>query len=76
MRTWLQHFFHPRNLWCRCGGNFTTIFRLYEAWCWQPLLRRLLANGPLVPQVQTADDFSGHWTTPMRLTGERSRSTS
>ena len=75
MRTWLQHFFHPLNLWCRCGGNFTALFRLYEACCWRPLLRKLLANGRLVPEGQTADDLSRHWTALLRLTGERAHST-
>jgi len=75
MRTRLQHLFHPLNLWCRCGGNFTTLFKLYEAYCWRPLLRKLLTDGPLVPQVQTANDFSRHWMALVRLTGESTQST-
>ena len=42
MRTRLQHFLHPLNLWCRVGGKFTFAFRLYETYCWQPVLRRWL----------------------------------
>ncbi|UCF02996.1 MAG: hypothetical protein JSV14_04925 [Deltaproteobacteria bacterium] len=47
MKTRLQHFFHPLNLWCRVGGKFTFAFRLYETYCWQPVLRRWLgaSNG-------------------------------
>jgi hypothetical protein len=45
MKTRLQHFFHPLNLWCRVGGKFTFAFRLYETYCWQPVLRRWLGNG-------------------------------
>ena len=39
MKTWLQHFLHPLNLWCRVGGKFTFFFRVYETYCWQPFLR-------------------------------------
>jgi hypothetical protein len=40
MKTQMQHFFHPLNLWCRVGGKFTFVFRLYETCFWQPFLRR------------------------------------
>ena len=44
MRTWLQHSLNPLNLWSRLGGRFTFAFRLYEAYCWQPILRRMLGQ--------------------------------
>ena len=44
MRTWLQHSLNPLNLWSRFGGKFTLAFRLYETYCWQPILRRLLGQ--------------------------------
>ncbi|MGD8255178.1 MAG: hypothetical protein PVF10_14185 [Syntrophobacterales bacterium] len=44
MKTRLQHFFHPLNLWCRVGGKFTFAFRLYEMYCWRPVLRRWLGS--------------------------------
>jgi hypothetical protein len=40
MKTQMQHFFHPLNLWCRVGGKFTPVFWLYEKYVWQPFLRR------------------------------------
>lgn len=44
MRTWLQHSLNPLNLWSRLGGKFTFAFRLYETYCWEPILRRLLGQ--------------------------------
>jgi hypothetical protein len=40
-RAEVQHFFHPLNLWCRCGGRLTCLFRLYEVYVWETLMRRL-----------------------------------
>ena len=44
MKTYLQHLFHPLNLWCLVGGRGMWCFKLYERWFWQPLLRPLLAG--------------------------------
>ena len=44
MRKWLEHFFHPVNLWSRLGGHWIQMFKLYEIHFWQPLLRPLLAG--------------------------------
>ncbi|PNV85787.1 MAG: hypothetical protein C0610_09995 [Desulfobacteraceae bacterium] len=44
MKSRLQHFLHPLNLWCRIGGHARWCFKLYEKWLWQPLLRELLSE--------------------------------
>ena len=44
MRIWLQHYFHPMNLWSRLGGRYKLLFTLYERYLWQPFLRKRL-NG-------------------------------
>lgn len=62
MRSQLQHLLHPLNLWCRCGGNFTFLFKFYEAYCWRPILRKLLVSDCFVPNFQTANDCCRHWT--------------
>jgi hypothetical protein len=62
MRSQLQHLLHPLNLWCRCGGNFTFIFKFYEAYCWRPLLRKLLINDGFIPNLQTTNDSCRHFT--------------
>jgi hypothetical protein len=46
MKKYLQHLLHPLNLWSRLGGKFTTAFKFYEDYCWQPFLRRWLNNEP------------------------------
>lgn len=62
MRSQLQHLLHPLNLWCRCGGNFTFIFKLYEVYCWQQIIRKLLTDDCFVSNFQTANDCCRHWT--------------
>ena len=42
MKTKLQHFLHPLNLWCRFKGSFRAVFKIYEDYCWQPFVRRWL----------------------------------
>jgi hypothetical protein len=51
MRTWLQHYFHPVSLWSRLGGQYKTLFELYERYLWQPFLRGWL-NGKDVTESQ------------------------
>ena len=44
MKIWLQHYFHPVNLWSRLGGRYRLFFQLYERYLCQPFLRKRL-NG-------------------------------
>jgi hypothetical protein len=44
LRKWLQHHLHPLNLWCRVGGRFTNVCKIYEKHFWQPYLRRLVGG--------------------------------
>ena len=48
MRQWLEHLFHPVNLWSKLGGHWIQAFKLYETYFWQPFFRPLLAGSPLV----------------------------
>ena len=41
MMTRLQRLLHPSSSWCQSGGRFATVYRLYEKYCRQPLLRNL-----------------------------------
>lgn len=51
MRIWLQHYFHPVNLWSRLGGGYKLFFTLYERYLWQPFLRKWL-NGKELAESQ------------------------
>ena len=51
MRIWLQHYFHPMNLWSQLGGRYRLFFKLYERYLWQPFLRHWL-NGKDVTERQ------------------------
>jgi len=62
MRSQLQHLLHPLNLWCRCGGNLTFLFKIYEAYCWRPILRKLLINDSFAADFRTANDCCRHLT--------------
>jgi len=42
MKGRLQHLLHPLALWCQFGGKFTTLFKLYGRYCWQPFLKNML----------------------------------
>ena len=51
MRIWLQHYFHPVNLWSRLGGRYKLFFTLYERYLWQAFLRKWL-NGKELAESQ------------------------
>jgi hypothetical protein len=44
VRAWLQHLLHPVNMWSRFGGHWVRLFRAYETYCWNPVLRQWLSN--------------------------------
>ena len=51
MRIWIQHYFHPVNLWSQLGGRYRLFFKLYERYLWQAFLRKWL-NGKDVTESQ------------------------
>ena len=46
MKAWLQHTLHPVHLWCRLDGRHVWLFKLYETYLWQPVLRQCLNGKP------------------------------
>jgi hypothetical protein len=57
VRILLQHYLNPVNLWSRLGGRFTPLFKLYEGYLWQPLLRGRL-NGKGIDETQLTYELS------------------
>ena len=59
MRIWLQHYFHPVNLWSRLGGRHKLLFTLYERYLWQPFLRKRL-NGKDVVGIEPISEVENY----------------
>ena len=59
MRIWLQHYFHPVNLWSRLGGRYRLFFQLYERYLWQPFLRKRL-NGNKVAGTELISEVKNY----------------
>ncbi len=59
MRIWLQHYFHPVNLWSRLGGRYRLFFQLYERYLWQPFLRKRL-NGKNVAGTEPISEVENY----------------
>ena len=59
MRIWLQHYFHPVNLWSRLGGRYKLFFTLYERYLWQPFLRKRL-NGNNVAGTEPISEVENY----------------